>query len=272
MSTVTRVELAAAAPRWVRDLLAAGSGEATVVHAGPDALYLALDSDVLAITTRAAVQVPCALRTTLSTTADLSASGEVPPVGTAIPIVARRVHLSGATVRIGRTIDTTAPRIDPATAPAMAERLSAALGPGHARARAELPEAGLGLLEAAEPDAVVALLGRGSGLTPVGDDVLCGWLATMVAASYPGVAPVAERVIDLADHRTTALSATLLRRSVHAEVVPQFGQLLTALAHPSTNPAESLASVTRIGHTSGDGLVLGLALALAHLAPRSSCT
>lgn len=272
MSTVTRVDLAAAAPRWVRDLLAGSSGEATVVHAGIDALYLAAGRDVLAVTTRAAVQVPCALRTTLTATADLSASGEVPPAGTPVAIGARGLRFGGATVRIARTIDASAPRIDPATVPVMAERLSAALGPGHPRHRTELPQAGLRLLEAAEPDAALALLGRGSGLTPVGDDVLCGWLATMVAASYPGVGPVAERVVDLADQRTTALSATLLRRSVHAEVVPQFGQLLSVLANSATDPAESLASVTRIGHTSGDGLVLGLSLALDHLAPRSSCS
>lgn len=274
-STVTRADLAAAAPLWVRDLLARHNGEATVVHAGRDALYLALDAHVVAVTARTAIQVPCALRTTLATTAHLTAPAPLPPPGTRVRVDDRGLHFSGATVHIGRIVDTTAPPIDPTTAPAMARRLATAWGPGQQRVRAELPHDALQSLIAADPGAAIALLGRGSGLTPVGDDVLCGWLATLVAASYPGVAPTAERVVALAPQRTTALSATLLRRSVHAEVVPQFGRLLTALTHPSNDtadPSDALSSVTRIGHTSGDGLVLGLALALAHLAPRSSCS
>lgn len=272
MSTVTRADLAAAAPLWVRDLLADRTGEATVVHTGLDALYLAFDADVIAVTARTAIQVPCALRTTMATTAHLTPSAFPPPPGTRVRVDDRGLHFSGATVHIGRIVDTTAPPIDPVTVPAMAKRLATAGGPGQQRVRAELPHNALRSLGAADPGAAIALLGRGSGLTPVGDDVLCGWLAALAAASHPGAEPVAKQILALADRRTTALSATLLRRSIRAEVVPQFGRLLTALAHPCDDPSDALRSVTHIGHTSGEGLVLGLALALDYLAPRSTCS
>ncbi len=53
------------------------------------------------------------------------------------------------------------------------------------------------------------LVGRGDGLTPYGDDVLCGWLAIHRAAGVPspGLDDEVRRLLP----RTTLLSATLLR-------------------------------------------------------------
>ncbi|QIG43972.1 DUF2877 domain-containing protein [Nocardioides anomalus] len=100
-----------------------------------------------------------------------------------------------------------------------------------------------------------ALVGRGDGLTPYGDDVLCGWLAVTRAAGVP-TPEVDEQVRALAP-TTTLLSATLLECAMSGEVVPEFGAWLAG-----TGSAEA---VERIGHSSGRGLLEGARLALSGL-------
>lgn len=274
MSTATHA-VAAAAPQWVRDLLTGGATDALVLHSGSDSVYLQVgdppNNDVVAVLSRHAIAVPCALRTQLSGTGELTLDRLPPAPGDRVAISHARLHFTGASVHVGRFVSHISPAIDPALAPLMSQRLVVALDPNDA-GRVELPAKGLGALAAADPRSVDALLGLGSGLTPLGDDVLCGWLAAMVAAAHPCSAGVAERALAMADHRTTALSATLLRRAARAEVVPQFAQLLHSLtARPDTVPS-AVHDLTRIGHTSGFGLALGLALALDHLGSRSTCS
>src|SRR5699024_4313114 len=142
----------------------------------------------------------------------------------------------------------------------------------------ELPVDALESLRRAQPHAIDGLIGLGSGLTPLGDDVVCGWLATLVAASHHCADLVSGPLLETVDNRTTKLSATLLRRAVAGDVVAQFTDLIHALArapHPSeSSPQDVNAAVralTAIGHTSGAGLTLGLSIALDHLATRSYC-
>jgi hypothetical protein len=116
-----------------------------------------------------------------------------------------------------------------------------------------------------EPDVFVrllpALVSRGDGLTPLGDDLVCGWLATHRAA---GVAtPDADRFVrDLAP-RTTALSAALLDCALHGEALPQLTAYLSSCGTPA-EPAAATALLA-VGHTSGAGLLHGARLALAGL-------
>lgn len=270
--TVASADVAAAAPPWVRDLLAEWAGQATVLHSGPDAVYLQLGQDVLAVLSRHAIHVPCGLRTTLETTDHLTPELRHPAPGTQVPVDGQRLHFTGADVHIGRTVSHATPAVDPADTSDMAPRLRAALTPLSERIRGELPDSHLRALGSCDPHAPDGLLGRGSGLTPLGDDVLCGWLATMVAASHPGAQGVADQVLTLADQRTTALSATLLGRAVHGQVIPQFAHLINALTHGSGTPESAVQDLARVGHTSGLGMALGLSLALDHLASRSSCS
>ena len=102
---------------------------------------------------------------------------------------------------------------------------------------------------------VAALVGRGDGLTPYGDDVLCGWLAVTRGA---GIAtPAVDAEVRARSATTTLLSATLLECAMAGEVVPEFGAWLAG-----TGPA---AAVERIGHSSGRGLLEGARLALSGL-------
>lgn len=261
----TRPAVLAAASPWVRDRLAGERREGSIVHAGPQAVYLTVDDTVLAVVARDGVRVPCGAFTTLGTLTDLDGTGSLPVAGNGARIGGGSLHIGAAEIRIGRLVDTRAPRIDPADSPELRARLSPPdLG-------GELPVGALDALRAADPSSVERLLGLGSGLTPLGDDVLCGWLATMVAAAHRCGEPVAARVLELAPDRTTALSTTLLRRAVEGEVLPQFARVVRQLQAPSTatEPAQSVAALAGVGHTSGAGMLLGLTLALDHLASRS---
>jgi hypothetical protein len=137
------------------------------------------------------------------------------------------LHLDDEPVVIGRVVDVTVPRV-------------AARG-------------GAGSIEVAE------LLGRGDGLTPYGDDVLCGWLAVNRATGHATDdvdAEVRDRL-----HRTTSLSAALLDCAMHGEVIPEFAAYVAALGTGREHEAE--ATLRAVGHTSGAGLLEGAGWALA---------
>nr|WP_281380895.1 DUF2877 domain-containing protein [Nocardioides panaciterrulae] len=108
---------------------------------------------------------------------------------------------------------------------------------------------------------VAHLVGRGGGLTPLGDDVLCGWLATHRAAGRP--TPVVDAAVRSLAARTTLLSATLLDCALHGEVLPEFASYLTAVGTPD-EPARA-ARLAAVGHTSGGGLLYGALLARTQL-------
>ncbi|MCD4525408.1 DUF2877 domain-containing protein [Nocardioides sp. cx-173] len=104
-----------------------------------------------------------------------------------------------------------------------------------------------------------ALVGGGGGLTPYGDDVLCGYLAALRAAGHPTERLDAE-VMRLLP-RTTVLSATLLECALRGEVLPEVAALLAAWGTPAAAAAE--AALLRVGSSSGAGLLEGARLALA---------
>jgi len=105
------------------------------------------------------------------------------------------------------------------------------------------------------------LIGRGSGLTPLGDDVLAGWAATSYALGARVVLPDARQ-------RTTLLSATLLDCARRGEVLPEFRALVVALRRSDASAdrrheiADAARALAAVGHTSGAGLLLGAALRL----------
>jgi hypothetical protein len=103
------------------------------------------------------------------------------------------------------------------------------------------------------------LVGAGDGLTPYGDDVLCGWLAVHRASGH-ATDSVDEAVRDRL-HRTTSLSAALLECAMHGEVVPEFATYVGALG--TLREEQATAELRAIGHTSGAGLLQGAEWALA---------
>ncbi|HSO65423.1 MAG TPA: DUF2877 domain-containing protein, partial [Ornithinibacter sp.] len=107
-------------------------------------------------------------------------------------------------------------------------------------------------------DDATHLLGRGPGLTPLGDDVLAGWFVARHAAGHPDTTLAAAVRPGLG--ATTLLSATLLDCAMRGEALPQ---LAAWLADPTPSTAEALLGV---GATSGTGLLAGAELALSSIA------
>ena len=255
----------AAAPAWVRALVAGPDRVARVVHRGPDAVYLDVAGSCLGVLSTAATAVPCAARTALPDLPGELLTAQSAQVG------GGRIALDGADVVVVRTVDASVPQVAVGDMLSWGSRLDDAVGDRVDHVRAELPPEALDHLAAGRPEAVLALLGRGSGLTPVGDDVLAGWLATVVAASVPAAeTPVGTSTRQHAPTTTTLLSATLLDCARRGDVIPQYRSLLLSLAHPGRGSVDdAVGDLLRVGHTSGAGLVLGTLLALRHLASRS---
>jgi hypothetical protein len=112
---------------------------------------------------------------------------------------------------------------------------------------------------------VAALVGRGAGLTPSGDDVLCGLLLGLrpVPRSHGRLwAAVVPRL-----PATTSLSAALLVESAQGYAVPPVLRLGHTLGTGPDAPGErelqaAVREVVAIGHSSGADLLAGLAAAL----------
>lgn len=118
------------------------------------------------------------------------------------------------------------------------------------------------------PDRVHALVGTGPGLTPSGDDVLCGVLLGL--RLHPrGSDSLVDRLWHAVLPRlssTTSLSAALLTEAAEGYAVVPVVRLTEALAgFDPTDPAASgevdlaVRAVLAIGHSSGADLLGGLA-------------
>ena len=232
-----RTHLRASAGPRVAGLLAGPLREVPVVHRGRDAVYLEVGGWCLGVVSGPATRVPCALGV---------ATTRVPLDGVTAAFVGdRSVVLDGvAEVRVGRLVETLVPPMRPPAADEVA-RL---------RRFAEPADDELGPLVDEVAAAPERLLGRGSGLTPLGDDVLAGWAAASYALGAPVMLPDARP-------RTTLLSATLLDCAQRGEVLPEFRALVVALhGADGDDIGDAAAELAAVGHTSGAGLLLGACL------------
>jgi Protein of unknown function (DUF2877) len=203
-------------------LLEASDGPARVLHRGPDAVYVDVAGRCVGVVGTHATAVPCALRTGLDR------------LGPAIRahVVGGVLHLDDEPLRIGRLLDVQVP-------PLVARGSRVGLTPGD----------------------VATMVGSGDGLTPYGDDVLCGWLAVHRAAD--AATPEIDAAVHALAHRTSLLSATLLDCAMHGEVIPEFASYVAALGTPAE--PDRAAELAAVGHSSGRGLLAGARRALADL-------
>jgi hypothetical protein len=247
----------AASPRvaaWLRD---APDWPVRVLHASRDTLHLDVGGRAVGVAAIGAPGLPHALRTNLATVLPPGSSGGLPTAYVESGIL----RLDGRALVAGRLVDVRAPRIDAARMP----KTSPAAAHGTPRSR------GAGLVAALTGVRIVArivprLVGRGDGLTPLGDDVLCGWLAAHRAAGVP--TPAVDDAVRRALPSTTTLSATLLECALAGEVADLAAAYLRALGTARAPAAR--AALTRLGHSSGGGLAHGIDLAIAAVAAREA--
>lgn len=137
-----------------------------------------------------------------------------------------------------------------------------------ARAVRSAARAGAGVLRAGWAgdvaclrEGVAWLAGLGGGLTPAGDDFLCG---AMLAAwlVHPDPAGFCQVAVEIASPRTTALSAALLRAAGRGEFGAAWHSLLAAMLAGEGRPAggdlaEAVREVLAHGATSGADALAG---------------
>lgn len=254
-----------AAPAWVSDRLAGPGHRGVVLHIGRDAFYVRSRGDAIGITSRRATTIPCTIATRAPDLPGILGTPRL-RVGDPVSIGGGRLELGDALVRVGRIVDFTLYRLDPDLAPSMRACLGDAIG--EIPQGGELDAATLRLLCRDPRDALPAVLGKGSGLTPFGDDVVCGALATMLALGDPCAPGLRSDAVALAPGLTTTLSTTLIRRAAEGETLPAFAAVVNALAHHRHLARANIDTLRAVGHTSGAGMLLGLHLALDHITTR----
>ncbi|NMH97832.1 DUF2877 domain-containing protein [Pseudonocardia sp. K10HN5] len=211
-------------------------GPVRVVHRGRDAVYVDVGGRCVGVIGRRATAVPCALRS-LAESFDVGSAHLRDGV----------LHLDGVPVTVGRLLDVGVPPL---------------AGAASTLTGVETVAEQLGIvLPVITPAVVARLIGRGDGLTPLGDDVLCGWIAVHRAAGVG--TPAVDAAVRARLSRTTLLSASLLDCALNGEVVPEFAVYVSALGAPAETDAA--AALAAIGHTSGSGLLHGARLALSAL-------
>jgi hypothetical protein len=235
------------APPRVRDLVRrAPDGPVRVVHRGPNAVYVALGGQCVGVLGRAAVLVPCGLRSRIHNFHSWPCESAYVADGA--------LHIDGRALTVGRAVAVQVPTLDHEAIPRRA------VSPATPTAA---PQAAVvGLVRQVTPASVDLLLGAGDGLTPLGDDVLCGWIATHRAAGVP--TPGVDHAVRSGLRRTTLLSATLLECALHGEVLPQLARFLRALG--TIDETRAAADLLAVGASSGAGLLRGARLALDDLA------
>ena len=237
----------AAGSPWVATCLAGSSREVPVIAAGPHAVYLQVSGHCLAVLDAHAIPVPLGLRTVLP---------RLPRVRTAV-VGDGCVRLGPLTIELTRMVDPTVPRLRhlPEHAGVTRGWLRPGFHPGLDAAHSQLPAAALGALHDGD---VSELVGLGDGFTPVGDDVVCGWLVTRHALGL-------RTDVDLPLRRTSRVSGSFLRRAALGEAVPQLCELLVAVG-TGVGPeqvATQLDDLVQVGSSSGAGLAIGVAVALS---------
>jgi len=102
-----------------------------------------------------------------------------------------------------------------------------------------------------------ALVGRGPGLTPAGDDLLAGALVAAHATSDPRLARWrAATLRTLGSTRTTAVSRALLHHACDGYATPELAGFLVAVC-AGGDVVAARARLLAVGHVSGAGLMTG---------------
>jgi len=126
-----------------------------------------------------------------------------------------------------------------------------------------------GEVRSAIEGAVSGLLGLGQGLTPSGDDFLCGFLGAARCAA-PDLAEPLGAAVCAKLGSTTAISASLLRCAVRGLFHSSLEEFAAALAaDDALSAASRLRACCDLGHSSGADLAAGFLYGLAVLADGS---
>jgi hypothetical protein len=247
--------------RVARHLRAAPDGPVRVLHHVPTALYVEVAGRCVGVVAPVAAQVPCALRLSPSELPGVSLGSVLAEPAVSPYVVRGTLYLTDDPLVVGRFVDVRVPRIDPDRVPRRAASPADDLA-APPRPASDGLAAYTSLPTQIDADVLARLDGHGGGLSPLGDDLLCGWLAVLHATGRLDEQTAA--LVRASAGRTTLLSATLLDCALHGEVLPEFAAYVAALGLPTE--AEAARTLMAVGHTSGAGLWFGATHALTTIA------
>ena len=247
----------------LRQVLSRGDANAEVLGVSTHAVWIRAGGEVAVVSTRDATRLPNGV--------EIAAEASADPFGSIVhgdrvALGPTSIAFDGLIVEVARWWD---PR--PALPPLSAAELSVAIeglpsSVGHVDC-SDLRRALSGVSAVGLRGAASALLGRGPGLTPEGDDYLAGALAGIKTLGTALGSDEALEMLDaVGDHlaraaraSTTTFSAALLRCAIRGEVAAPAGAFLRALTgRGDIEPAHR--NLRSVGHSSGPALAAGIVL------------
>ncbi len=161
---------------------------------------------------------------------------------------------------------------------AVAQMLSATPPPPNSE-RSDLLNATTGMFQALRQQdmqgldqAAHALVGRGRGLTPAGDDFLLGicYGLFMAQSRLPNFQqPAGKLLSDKVSQRSTLISANLVECATAGEVDERLGAAFQALLHPQVPAGPAIEGILSWGSSSGMDASAGMALFLSAIRQNS---
>lgn len=128
--------------------------------------------------------------------------------------------------------------------------------------------------EASTEPPPTAVLGRGPGATPAGDDVLSGLLLALVRSTsgerHRRVREAGEAVVAAAADGTTSVSTALIAQAVQGRADGRVDAAVEAILgadEPAPGWESAVRSAAAVGHTSGVDLLLGVLLVPLAIGP-----
>lgn len=121
------------------------------------------------------------------------------------------------------------------------------------------------------------ILGRGPGATPSGDDVVAGLLLALNrstdGARRDRIRSAGDELVELAEGRTTDVSAALLAQAVRGRAAGRIESAIGAVLVADDGDAdwpETVLAATEVGHTSGVDHLIGALIVPLGLGPRTA--
>lgn len=257
-----RRRIAGVASTAIHEYLAV-PGTATVLGKSSHAVWLQVSDSVIVVSTVDATRLPNAVEIAAPAAANL-----LTPLapGATVDIGLGRIHLGNLTIIVGRWWDPR-PNLAEVTLTLLETALSDLPSETNAIGGEELSKALRGRSRASFLAASKNLIGRGTGLTPEGDDYLAGTIAAFrllgeaanVDSALAMLDSVGPALDQLAALRTSSFSAALLHHAQLGRVAAPAAVFLRALAGRG-DVAESHRRLSDVGHTSGAALAAGIVL------------
>jgi len=250
------VRLAAVASTALQPLLTRPERSGTLLGVSEHAAWIGIDDEVIVLSDREAVRLPNAVELAVNEVGRWIDRDDAVSLGDGI------ISVGQLTAVCRRWFDPR-PALGKCPTPVLRRNLQGLSEMTEVPDYRELRDAFADRDTDAILEGAVALLGKGEGLTPEGDDVLAGALASHLLLagavdreiSYLGA--LIQPLTDLSRTRTTSFSAALIRQALVGRVSLPFAGLLHAL----TGRGDLIPSAERllaVGHSSGPALAAGV--------------